>query len=157
MIHGDECCCCRCVHHKVVIKAFCLVPLLTYCAGSGSKLDRQAHHQHRALVDISYPQDGWTWFGGISGGLFHSLKGWSCRRPSSSCCKKIIIYMFLARPQLSLGSLHHHMHGAQQSEKKLPVSRTTILARCQSPKYENGFQHCRHLVSGWAMNTNDEN
>ena len=29
--------------------------------------------------------------------------------------------------------------------------------RCQSPKYENGFQHWRHLASGQAMNTNDEN
>ena len=30
------------------------------------------------------------------------------------------------------------------------------MIRCQSPKYENGFYHWRHLASDRAMNTNDE-
>ena len=33
----------------------------------------------------------------------------------------------------------------------------TLVIRCQSPKYENGFKHLWHLASGRAMNTNDEN
>ena len=32
-----------------------------------------------------------------------------------------------------------------------------MFIRCQSPKYENGFQHLWHLTWGRAMNTNDEN
>ena len=32
----------------------------------------------------------------------------------------------------------------------------SLEVRCQSPKYENGFQHLWHLVSDQAMNTNDE-
>ena len=32
-----------------------------------------------------------------------------------------------------------------------------MLNRCQSPKYENGFEYWRYLASGQAMDTNDEN
>ena len=35
--------------------------------------------------------------------------------------------------------------------------KSSMYYRCQSPKYENGFKHLWHLVSGRAMNTNDEN